>query len=168
MNLLNFKNRNPLKGEELMNHTMDFYLDNGEWNPKYTKTEMIASAGYTDGEKVFYVEFYTELLSAKNFTPGIVAEDDKNQERIDDLIELYSEEAVAAFIELYGEDYLDNFEDAYVGEFDSEEDFAEGYTTDCYSLDLPAFVVVDWKMTWECNLRYDYSYENGHMFCDNF
>ena len=136
MNLLNFKNRNPLKGEELMNHTMDFYLDNGEWNQKYTKTEMIASAGYTDGVKVFYTEFYTELLSAKgviNNTPGIVAEDDDNQERIDDLIELYSEEAVAAFIELYGEDYLDNFEDAYVGEFDSEEDFAEGFTMDCYS-----------------------------------
>ena len=55
-----------------------------------------------------------------------------------------SYEAVDAFIEEFSVDYLGGFEDAYCGEWSSKADYAENFVSDCYCLDLPNFVEVDW------------------------
>ena len=61
---------------------------------------------------------------------------------------------------------MESFDDAYYGEMSGAE-FAEQLVTDCYCLDVPAFVSIDWEDTWE-NLRYDYTELSGHIFCLNF
>ena len=48
---------------------------------------------------------------------------------------------IEAFIELYGEENVGSFEDAYQGEYESGAHFAESLVSDCYCLDIPAFVV---------------------------
>ena len=61
-----------------------------------------------------------------------------------------------------------DFEDEYNGEWDSAEDFVRNLVEDCYDLDIPSFVAVDWEQTAR-DVMMDYSeYEddNGmvHIF----
>ena len=63
---------------------------------------------------------------------------EKGFEKIMEYCELcdeYSVEAVEDFLKFYSPEDLDNMEDAYVGVFDSKEDFAEEIVSDCYELD---------------------------------
>lgn len=81
----------------------------------------------------------------------------------------YSYEAVDAFVDEFGIECIAHFTDAYYGQYDSEEQFAEQFVGDCYpnSLqDLP--VVIDWTATWETNLRYDFSFVDGFVFNKNY
>lgn len=133
-------------------------------------TEVVLACGYVkENGKGAYTDFYTELLQAKG--QDLPADDtevsEEYQEDYDRLVDIYSQDAVDAFIELYGEDCLDSFEDAYQGEYDSEADFAEQFTTDVYG-DIPAYVVVDWEATWNSNLSYDFDFEGGFIFNRNF
>ena len=142
-----------------------------------TRTEIAIACGYCTVEgsntKIHFTDFYTAILEAKGTivpdsdSETIKAEDPDNQEAIDSLLETYPAAAIEAFIELYGEENVEHFEDAYQGEFESGAEFAESMVNDCYCLDIPSFVVVDWEATWD-NLYYDYSIENGYVFCDNF
>ena len=53
----------------------------------------------------------------------------------------------------------EQFEDAYFYQTDGwnpQADFAEYITTECNCVDLPAYVVIDWQATWDCNLRHDF------------
>jgi N-methylhydantoinase B/oxoprolinase/acetone carboxylase alpha subunit len=81
----------------------------------------------------------------------------------------YCYEAVDAFIDTFDIDCIQYFTDAYYGQYDSEEQFAEQFVDDCYSnqlQDLP--IVIDWTQTWECNLRYDFDFTDGFVFHKNF
>ena len=81
----------------------------------------------------------------------------------------YSYEAVDAFVDEFGIDAIANFCDAYFGQYDSEEQFAQEYVAEHYISnldDLP--VVIDWEKTWNCNLRYDFSFNDGYIFHSNF
>jgi hypothetical protein len=49
----------------------------------------------------------------------------------------------------------------------SEEEFAEQFTVDVYG-EPPAHLVVDWTATWESNLRYDFSFNDGYVFNNNY
>lgn len=83
--------------------------------------------------------------------------------------EEYSYDAVDAFVDEFGIDAIANFCDAFYGEYDSEEQFAEQFVGDCYAVnlqDLP--VVIDWTATWESNLRYDFAFNNGFVFNKNY
>jgi len=142
-----------------------------------TRTEIAIACGYCTVEgsntKVHFTDFFEALLKAKGAIVDdieeetIEAEDSDNQEAINTALEHYSAEAVAAFIELYGEENVEHFEDAYQGEYESGAHYAESLVSDCYCLDIPGFVVIDWEATWD-QLYYDYSIEDGHVFCDNF
>ena len=85
---------------------------------------------------------------------------------LENLLTEYDSEAIEEFIEYFGEENLESFDDAYQGEMSGAE-FAEQLVTDCYCLDVPAFVSIDWEDTWD-NLRYDYTELSGHIFCLNF
>ena len=138
-------------------------------------TDIAIACGYCTIEgnntKVHYTDFYMALLEVKGFDDTeeetIEAEDPDNQEAINAALEHHSIEAVQAFIELYGEENVESFEDAYQGEYESGAHYAESLVSDCYCVDIPGFVVIDWEATWD-QLYYDYSIEDGHVFCDNF
>lgn len=72
---------------------------------------------------------------------------------------------------LGGDVSIDDFRDAYAGQWDSGADFAEQTAIDCGEIpeNLPSWIVIDWEATWNCNLRYDYftgtdSEGNEHFF----
>ena len=138
------------------------------------KTDLCISCGYVrENGKPAFTDFYTAILDARGITINesepeeIKAEDSDYQEQINELLEDYPADAIRAFIELYGEDDLDRFSDSYQGEMSGAE-FAQQYTEDCYGVDLPGFVEIDWQATWENLERYDYAEENGFIFCCNF
>lgn len=78
-----------------------------------------------------------------------------------------SYDAVDAFIEEFGIQNIEHFQDAYNGQYDSEEEFAEQYTNDVYG-EPPAHLVIDWQQTWATNLSYDFTFADGYIFHSNF
>jgi len=83
--------------------------------------------------------------------------------------ESHSYGAVDAFIEEFGIQEVERFEDAYYGQYDSKEQFAQQYVEDVHGFnydDTP--VIVDWTATWERNLYYDFAFNNGFVFNKNY
>lgn len=80
----------------------------------------------------------------------------------------YDRDAVMAFIGDYGISSISHFSESYQGSYRSEAEFAEEFVSQLG--EIPVYAVVDWQATWDCNLRYDYSYddETGAVFCSNF
>ena len=83
-------------------------------------------------------------------------------------IDEYGEEVVAAFLDIFDIDSIGSLSDAYQGEYESGAEFAESLVADCYSMDMPSWVEVDWQATWDNALSYDYSESDGHIFNTNF
>jgi len=82
--------------------------------------------------------------------------------------EEYSYEAVDAFIEEFGLQSFtqSNFEDAYRGQYESKGDYAEQYVSDCYVVDLPGFLEIDWEASFN-NLDVVFN-GNGYVFNTQF
>ena len=82
--------------------------------------------------------------------------------------EEYSYEAVDAFIEEFGLHSLvgDHFQNSYRGQYDSKADYAESYVSDCYVVDLPSFLEIDWEASFE-NLDVVMS-DSGYVFNSQF
>ena len=61
-------------------------------------------------------------------------------------------------------------EDAYYGQYDSEEEFTENFVSECYGLprDFPSWIKIDWKETWEDGLSWDYTFYDGYVFCNHW
>jgi len=69
--------------------------------------------------------------------------------------------AFEAYAECKGRDdtcTIADFRDTYEGTADSEADFAERIAEDTGAIpkDLPAWIVIDWKASWDQNLCFDY------------
>ncbi len=141
-------------------------------NPPAKMSEIVRACGYEYGGKVHYTQFYTELLTVKGILNNDEVENEISEEyreQYQNLSESYGKDAVNAFLELHDdESLLEFFEEAYQGRYDSEADFAEEFTANVYGVDIPSFVVIDWDATWNCNLRYDFDYEDGFVFNKNF
>jgi len=139
-------------------------------DPPAPMSEIVRECGYEVDGKLKYTAFYTELLEVKGLLdkkePTEIS--DEYQELYDELVEKYSEDAVDAFLELYDESDLENFEEAYYGDYDSEADFAEDFTNDSFGYEAPSFVVIDWQATWDQGLSYDFDYEDGFVFNKNW
>ena len=82
--------------------------------------------------------------------------------------EEYSYGAVDAFIEEFGLHSLvgDNFQNSYRGQYDSKADYAESYVSDCYVVDFPSFLEIDWEASFE-NLDVVFN-GNGYVFSTQF
>lgn len=78
-----------------------------------------------------------------------------------------SNDAIEAYVDEVGIDNIGGFEDAYIGEYESEVDFVQQYF-DEHSSNIDALqaagMVIDWQATWDTNLRYDFAYNNGYVF----
>ncbi len=70
-------------------------------------------------------------------------------------------DVVDAFLEENNISDVSQVEDVYMGEYESEADFAENYYNDI--MDVPDALVIDWKETFYQSLSYDYDYVKGHM-----
>ena len=157
-----------LKGQELLN-AVQLYTQQG-----MSRVDMCAACGYVVDGKAKYTAFYESIMEAKGIITAavaeqqdeVIAEDSNNQETINELLEDYPAAAIEEFIEYFGEGSIDSFTDAYQGEMSGAE-FAEQLTTDCYCLDIPSFVCVDWEATWQ-QLCYDYDEQDGYIFASNF
>ena len=137
-----------------------------------TRSEQCRACGYEIDGKLDFTNFYTAILEARGYinqteeSEAIEAEDPDNQEAINELLEDYPAAAIEAFIELYGEEELENMSDAYCGEMSGAE-YAEQLVSDCYCVDIPSFVSIDWEATWD-NLSYDYDEKDGYIFSRNW
>lgn len=133
--------------------------------PPIKTSDIVRACGYESDGKVHYTEFYTQLLDANGTLnkPEPTNISEEYQELYEKLCENHHEDAIEAFLTIWEESDLHGFEDAYVGCYESEKDFAEQYTTDVYGLDVPSFVVIDWEATWN-QLSYDYEFVNGYVF----
>ena len=85
------------------------------------------------------------------------------------LCEDYGQNLVDEFIEDFDVSTIENFEDAYQGEYRSGAEFAEQIASDCgYVKDnLPSWIEINWEKTWD-NLSYDYTEIDGHIFNNNY
>ena len=84
---------------------------------------------------------------------------------VDDL----GEDIVNAFIEVFYIESIGNIEESYQGEMSGSE-FAEQIASDCGYVrgDLPSWIEIDWKESWD-NLSYDYTeLSDGHIFNNNY
>ncbi len=133
--------------------------------PPIKTSDIVRACGYESDGKMHYTEFYTQLLDAKGILskPEPTNISEEYQELYEKLCENHHEDAIEAFLTIWEESDLHGFEDAYQGCYESEKDFAEQYTIDCYGLDGPSFVVIDWEATWN-QLSYDYEFVNGYVF----
>ena len=93
------------------------------------------------------------------------------------LVDDYDKNLVDEFIENYDVDTVEHFEEMYQGHHETGADFAEYICMELgYIKDLPSWVAVDWKSTWEDALSYDYTeidcdcndYTYGHIFSNNY
>ncbi len=83
------------------------------------------------------------------------------------LSNLYSTEAVDAFICGVGED-LSRFEECYMGEYDSEEDYAQQLVEDCYDIDKimgKLSCYFDYAAFARDLFMCDYFFDNNFVFC---
>ena len=73
----------------------------------------------------------------------------------------------------YGIESLEQFEDSYQGQYESEADFVEQTLDDCYQSDLPSWVCIDYQRTWDSALRFDFfsintGFQRYEIFSSNF
>ena len=83
-------------------------------------------------------------------------------------VDQYGEEVVAAFLDIFDIDSIGSLSDAYQGRYTDGAEFAESIVSECYSMEMPSWVEVDWQKTWDNALSYDYSESDGHIFNNNF
>ena len=131
------------------------------------------TTNYKETLKAETVELIEELLEDNHGLPCILEFIDENDE--DTFVAYYEEyveqgekvgyDVVDAFVEENGFCDVESCEDAYVGCYQSPEDFAEEYGNDCGD-HIPDWVIVDWEATWDRSLRYDFdAVEKGIGTC---
>jgi hypothetical protein len=78
-------------------------------------------------------------------------------------------QVVDAFIQEFGVENLSSFDDAYYGDYDSEEQFVESYIDEhSAAARIEPWIVIDYTQTWESSLQYDFVFNNGYVFNRNF
>ena len=80
----------------------------------------------------------------------------------DEVIQAYADNASS-----WEDVTIQNIEDSYIGEYDSDTAFAEGYADDMGLLmNVPETVkyYFDYEAYWKCELRHYFYESNGHYF----
>lgn len=155
-----------LTGTDLLSKVQELQQQNAN------RTDIVIGCGYVkESGHAAYVDFYTALLKAKypnglpeveNVETDIEFKDEEEHEKFEDLCENYPQQAVEIYYNNIGN--LDEFEDAYRGQYSSEADFAEEICAQFSDHQLPSWIVIDYQATWDTALRYDYWEEDGYFF----
>ena len=86
-------------------------------------------------------------------------------------VEEFGETVVDSFIDIWSIDDIEHIEDAFNGYAESEAQFTEELVGDCYHTgDLPYWVSIDWRHTWDSALRFDFDFDqdNGIVWSTNW
>jgi len=78
-----------------------------------------------------------------------------------------TQQAFDSFVNVGNDPDPERFEDAYVGQYDSEAEFAEQQAEEMGDLDnVPDYIKngIDWEIVWNSGLRFDYDFEDGYVF----
>lgn len=140
----------------------------GEWftdldpSTQATITTMVNEEGYPLSD----IEEFIADFGEDAFTKGFYTHWSELTEHGSD------NDAIIAFVDYWGIEDIEQFEDKYIGQYDSEKSFAKEYFCEQYGLDdlsraIESGVVVDWEATWQCNLRHDFLYLDGYIFNRN-
>ena len=103
-----------------------------------------------------------------DFMENYGADNVKFWEEYQEQVENFNQEIVDAFLEMWTLDDLAHVQDAFYGCYDTPEIFAEEFYTEIMGTVIPEGIVVDWEATWNCNLRYDFTFEEGYIFNSNW
>lgn len=105
----------------------------------------------------------------ENFPEELYFESGMSEEIFDKIIEYSNsddKEALDAYIDLYGIDNMDAFEDKYMGQWDSEEAFAQHIYEECYEFEMSEFAKKYFDITAFARDLFmcDFDYNNGYVF----
>ena len=77
---------------------------------------------------------------------------------------------VEAWLKIFQMADIKFLEENYHGQWDSGADFAQNICEECGYIpnDLPTWIKIDWEETWEDGLSWDYSIQDGHVFCTSW
>ena len=155
-----------LTGTELLAKVSELQADN------VSRTDIVLACGYVrENGKASYVEFYEALLAAKepqwkqqkeDIETEIEFDDEEQEEQFLNLCINYPQKAVEVYYDNIGN--FDDFEEAYMGEYNSEADFTEEMIAQFGDHNLPSWIVIDYQATWDSALRYDYWEEDNYFF----
>jgi hypothetical protein len=136
---------------------------NAEWLKDQSATSLckIIELVNNEGYPIDDVRDFVEVYGSKALLEG-------HYETWAEIDESFDQDAIEAFVEEFGIENIEHFENAYSGVYESEEQFAEEYFTECMDVQIPEGIVVDWEQTWDCNLRYNYSFLKGFVFSADF
>ena len=129
-----------------------------EWRAE--ETQELIDELVDDGNELEVLEDFIKDHGESNFNDYI--------EEYLQTVDQYGEDAVTAFLDIFNIEDIGNFTDAYQGNYDDGASFAESLVNDCYAMEMPSWVEVDWQATWDNALSYDYSESDGHIFNNNF
>jgi hypothetical protein len=132
------------------------------------------TANYKETLKAETVEYIDELLE-DNYELTDILEfiDEHNEEAFVEHYVDYVEageangyNVVDAFVSEFGIEDVRFVEEAFVGGYRSEADFAEEFYNEQYN--IPCELVVDWQQTWDSNLYYDFTFVAGDGYQDGY
>lgn len=137
-------------------------LTNTQWLQRLPQDVLVKVNDLTRNEDypLEDIREFVETYGYKHLTNG-------NYEIWAELTEDYDNEAVVAFVEDNGIECIDNFEDAYCGQFGDIREVVE-ILLEIHEVEVPDFIVIDYEATWNANLRHDYTFEGGFLFNRNF
>ena len=116
------------------------------------------SFGWDEDELVGFIEIFGEEKFKLYF------------EEYADMVDDIGAEIVSAFLDNFDIAEVSSCRDAYQGCFESGAEFAQNLAEEFGDVprDMPSWIEIDWKASWD-NLDYDYvECNNGHFFSQNF
>jgi len=116
-----------------------------------TKEELIEEVGDTEEVEEFMETFGEEYCNL--------------YDEINELRANYDDLAIKGYLDDCGYDDLEYFEEAYQGEYGSDEEFAQQLCEDLgeLSADFPPYIHIDWEWTAR-EIMMDYTETNGYYF----
>lgn len=170
--------RSVLSGDQLL----EFVNTN---STTLSNTQMREQCGYPS-QQTFVDALTAARLFRGEYTDehGIPTHDVELLEHLESLLDISQSETIDIAVTLrddYGINDLQDFQDVYAYHSESynwESEFAEYWATEVCCLDTNftndagnfSWIVIDWKATWDCTLRYDFStieYSDGVIILHN-
>ena len=132
-----------------------------EMNDYNKETQELIDELVDEGNEVEILNDFIEEHGESNFNDYI--------EEYLQAVDCHGEDAVAAFLDNFNIEDINNFNDAYQGQWDSGAEFAQNLAEDCCEVprEMSSWIEIDWKASWE-NLSYDYFESDGYVFSQNF
>ena len=134
--------------DELMEYIKTHFAECDEKSPLDSPREEIMFTDFEGFPKCFYSESMDTDTMEKLFEFIGMDEDDRK------LIEMYADATGYDISDIE----LSHAQNNFHGTADSEAEFAERMAEECGEIpkDIPAWIVIDWEASWNCNLRHDY------------